>query len=581
MTKCFGHARREAAVIALIFGFLGPGSVSADAGSTQKGCPGLGYAGDEHRFRLFQREAPAGDETFRLVENADSIGALSLAAEGKVDLGARRISFVQKLLVDPDTYALRTYDLDLAEGSGVTQSVRAIQSADSVVLSIGGPAGTFRRSFPSAGRAMILDNLVVNHLAILACRLARDGFRSETLSVVVPQVGVVLPALIAPRPPEADGTRKIEIRIATVTEILTIDAVGRFARLEVPSQSLRYERMLTAFDVPQQGGPQGGAPPSPPPETGRIPDSGPPVGRAIFSEETVSFASKGAKFDGILTLPSAGQPIPYPAALLFAGTGPHDRDETIGPNRPFRELARGLAVSGIASLRYDNRDLAAPQTIDPHTVTVQEEAIDDAIAALDFMRARSEIDGARLFIVGHGSGGAIAASVAREDGPIAGLVMIGASPRPLDAILRDQLDRGAAQDPSGSALIRAQLDSLTAGTLPEERMIRGMPPRYYRDYASRDLAGDLRRFPGRVLIIQAGEDPGVGSKDLEMWREAAKMGGKGEVTIQEFPDLGHALIPIKGDPTPASLFVPGNVDPSVIEAIGTFVQSTPRRERSR
>ena len=32
--------------------------------------------------------------------------------------------------------------------------------------------------------------------------------------------------------------------------------------------------------------------------------------------------------------------------VLVHGSGPHDRDETIGPNRPFRDLAEGLAGTG-------------------------------------------------------------------------------------------------------------------------------------------------------------------------------------------------------------------------------------------
>ena len=44
-----------------------------------------------------------------------------------------------------------------------------------------------------------------------------------------------------------------------------------------------------------------------------------------------------------------------PCVVLVHGSGPHDRDEAIGPNRPFRDLAWGLAARGIATLRYDKR----------------------------------------------------------------------------------------------------------------------------------------------------------------------------------------------------------------------------------
>ena len=46
---------------------------------------------------------------------------------------------------------------------------------------------------------------------------------------------------------------------------------------------------------------------------------------------------------------------PFPAVVLVHGSGPHDRDETIGPNKPLRDVADGLASRGIAVLRYEKR----------------------------------------------------------------------------------------------------------------------------------------------------------------------------------------------------------------------------------
>jgi hypothetical protein len=612
MTKCFDPARREAVVeavvIALIFGFLAAGPLLADSGSGDKACPGLGYPGDEHRFRLFQHEGAAGDETFRLEAGADSTSSLSMSAEGNLDVGGGHLSFVQRLLVDRDTYALKRYDLNLNERSGGTQSIHAEQAGDSVVLTIEAAGSPFRHSFFAPGGAMVIDNLIMNHLALIACRVARDGYRPESLNVILPQVGALVPAVIAPQPSAADGTRKIEMRIASVIETLTIDSFGRFSRLDVPSQALHYDRMLTAFDMPQ-GAPSGGSPGVPPggiqgaPPSGtpgpspngipgrqpsaassatqRMPDSGAPAGHAIFSQDVIRFVSNGTTLDGILTLPSAGQPIPYPAVLLEAGSGPQDRDGTIGANRPFLDLARGLAVNGIASLRYDNRPLAAPRTIDPRTVTLRQEVIDDAVAALDYMRSQTEVDGARLFIVGHGSGGSLAASIARADGRVTGLVIIDGTLHPLDAIAGQQLGLGGGETSAGSGLLRAEIDSLEAGTLPEGRLISGRPSRYYRDYASRNLVADFLAFRGPVLILRAGKDPEITMEDLDTWRETARRGGKQGMKILEFPDLGRALAPFKGEPKSASDLLPGNVDPSVIEAIGNFVRSTPRREMSR
>src|ERR1700693_574071 len=42
-------------------------------------------------------------------------------------------------------------------------------------------------------------------------------------------------------------------------------------------------------------------------------------------------------------------------AVLVHGAGRMDRDLTIGPNRPFADIACGLARRGIAVLRYEKR----------------------------------------------------------------------------------------------------------------------------------------------------------------------------------------------------------------------------------
>src|SRR5262249_55418789 len=46
---------------------------------------------------------------------------------------------------------------------------------------------------------------------------------------------------------------------------------------------------------------------------------------------------------------------PFPALVLVQGSGPNDRDETLFGNKPFKDLALGLASRGVAVLRYDKR----------------------------------------------------------------------------------------------------------------------------------------------------------------------------------------------------------------------------------
>ncbi len=60
-----------------------------------------------------------------------------------------------------------------------------------------------------------------------------------------------------------------------------------------------------------------------------------------FVEEEVTIGKGVMRLPGTLSVPIGDGP--FPAIVLVHGSGPNDRDETIGPNKPFRDLAQGLA----------------------------------------------------------------------------------------------------------------------------------------------------------------------------------------------------------------------------------------------
>ena len=123
---------------------------------------------------------------------------------------------------------------------------------------------------------------------------------------------------------------------------------------------------------------------------------------------------------GTLTVPD-GQ-APHPAVVLMSGSGPQDRDESL-PGlslKPFALLADALGRAGVAVLRYDDRGTAR-STGGYDTATLADFTADGA-AALAYLRTRSEIDPARVGILGHSEGGAYIASIAAGDPDVAFVV---------------------------------------------------------------------------------------------------------------------------------------------------------------
>ena len=155
-----------------------------------------------------------------------------------------------------------------------------------------------------------------------------------------------------------------------------------------------------------------------------------------LNEHKVTIGEGEWALPGLLTIPQGEGP--FPAVVLVHGSGPNDMDETIGPNKPFKDIAEGLVQKGIAVLRYDKRTFAHGAKMQNVTdITVKEETIDDALAAIALLKADKRIDKDKVFILGHSLGGMLAPRMAYEasaipDRSVAGIMIMAGSPRNLE-----------------------------------------------------------------------------------------------------------------------------------------------------
>jgi dienelactone hydrolase len=99
--------------------------------------------------------------------------------------------------------------------------------------------------------------------------------------------------------------------------------------------------------------------------------------------------------------------------------------ETVGANKPFKDLATGLASRGIAELTYDKRTLIHRARVAAlKDFTVKQEVIDDALEAVKALRAQLGLDPRRVFVLGHSLGGMLIPRIGTADPTITGLIIL-------------------------------------------------------------------------------------------------------------------------------------------------------------
>ncbi len=184
------------------------------------------------------------------------------------------------------------------------------------------------------------------------------------------------------------------------------------------------------------------------------------VNQDLFKEREVQFGKGEWVLPGRLSVPVGEGP--FAAVLLVHGSGPNDRDETIGPNKPFRDLAWGLATQGFVVLRYDKRTKVYPQKMLElvNTITVKEEVIDDALEAISLLRSIPEVDSQRIVVLGHSLGGYLLPRIGAADTGIAGLIVLAGLCRPLEDTILDQFSYIYSLSGMLSEAQQRQLDEL-------------------------------------------------------------------------------------------------------------------------
>lgn len=303
-----------------------------------------------------------------------------------------------------------------------------------------------------------------------------------------------------------------------------------------------------------------------------------------FSEQPLTLVNGSFELPGTLATPKGDGP--FPGVVLVQDVGPHDQDETVGPSKPLKDLAWGLATHGIVVFRYTKRTLkyGEQSNADPAKLTVNDETMSDAHAAVALLGKQPKVDPKRIFVVGEGLGGYLAPRIAGGDQQIAGIVMLAANTRPLEQLFLDEVHYVAAKggaaptaaDQKQIAAVEDGVKKIESPDLKPGEMITllgsALPSSYWLDLRSYHPVAAAEALKIPMLILQGERDfQTPPATNFNEWKKA--LAGRSNVTLKLYPNLNHFFISGTGPSLPQEYEKPGHVDEHVVTDIASWLSS--------
>ncbi|WP_231376699.1 alpha/beta hydrolase [Mycobacterium sp. 141] len=271
--------------------------------------------------------------------------------------------------------------------------------------------------------------------------------------------------------------------------------------------------------------------------------------------------------------------------VLVPGSGPADGDSTIGPNKPFKDLAWGLATRGIATVRFDKVTYSHPATVASQTnFTVADEYLTHVTAAITLLGGHPAIHSCRVFVLGHSQGATVATRIAENHPDLAGLICLAAAAQPMHHAAIRQLQYLADLETRPNPAIEEMLGKLTrqAAVVDDENLSEltptselpfEVPAVYWLDLRAHDplIAASHLELP--MLFLQGGRDYQVTTKDdLRVWQTV--LSDRSNVQICVYPDDDHYFFTGTQTSTPGSYLEPHHVDAQVVNDVAGWITQT-------
>ncbi|WP_313003260.1 alpha/beta hydrolase [Chryseobacterium gleum] len=262
--------------------------------------------------------------------------------------------------------------------------------------------------------------------------------------------------------------------------------------------------------------------------------------------------------------------------IFVHGSGAHDRDETIGENKPFKDIAEYLFSQGIASYRYDKRIYSYPETFNEKS-TVEDETINDAVNAALYFKNNPEYKGYEIIILGHSQGAYMMPKIA-EKAQVSKYVFMAGNARPLQDLLVEQYEYLHSLDPANVPAeavqeIKKQVAFLNSSRFnlnsPKSELPLGQSAAYWKYLKDYNQLNEVKKIKAPMLFVQGGRDYQVTEKDFNLWKETLK--NNKAAVFKFYPALSHLFISGSGKPSPKDYETKGKVDEQFLKDLTDFI----------
>lgn len=481
-----------------------------------------------------------GTYSYTITSNGKSVGSSTIVIAPSAD-GVRAREHFEAGAVAAD--ALHTYDATLHERRYELRTANARLQADispvAASLTLGGGTTTIPLDHPAC--ALLVDNLLTSIVMLPAALQAGGGHHCVFISPNRAQpIDVdVVTATVSP-PPDVPAT----------DAVVTISFMGLTQTFWYDRSTLIPDAVVSGNFLIRLAGHSADTTIAPLPVPAATPSP-----KSRFPSYDVRFTSHdGSRLAGTFSTPYGHGP--FPVVILLQGSGVGDRDETVGPNHIFAELADALNAHGYAVLRYDKRAFgASTSTVFVNDIT-RGDVVQDGLAAVAFVRARDDVDKQRVFFLGHSEGGEIVMGIALAGAPLRGIIMLAPLPMNYTAMIERQIARNHVSDTDAAHL----------------RSMEKQP--YLMSFNAVDPVAEVRKVTIPMLLVHGNEDMHVTDADLHAFIAAGSAAHPKTLTVVELAGDTHifAVVPRAVAAASTDESTSQALDPRLLEAIARWLE---------